>query len=137
MMEVKEHIGDFDPNLIHIGDPTEESLKDPLPVDAPSGYLEVPNREVIPGPDLLVNAEIILPHGDWMEIAKVLGCKKDLQRLYIDRKHAIPSLDSRTFTVVFPDGEGKDISYNILAEHLFLQGDSEGRQYRLFKEMGS
>jgi hypothetical protein len=39
------------------------------------------------------------------------------------------------FTIRFADGEEKDITYNILAEHLYSQVDSEGSQYRLFKEI--
>ena len=33
----------------------------------------------------------------------------------------------------FPDGQQKDVSFNVLAEHLFSQVDEEGNMYRLFK----
>ena len=39
------------------------------------------------------------------------------------------------FVIEFPDGDQKDIAYNIIAEHLYSQTDSEGNQYRLFKEI--
>ena len=49
------------------------------------------------------------------------------------RKHSNPILDSRVFVVEFPDGEQKDIGYNILAEHLHSQMDDEGNVYKLFQ----
>lgn len=49
------------------------------------------------------------------------------------RKHTIPTLDSRIFTVKLPDGEEKDIKYTFLAEQLFSKLESKGNQYRLFK----
>jgi Reverse transcriptase (RNA-dependent DNA polymerase) len=91
--------------------------------------------DTVRGPDLFVNAEVFLPHGDRNEIAKVIGRKRDNDGNYIGRKHNNPLLDSRIFTVRFPDGEEKDISYNILAEYLFSQVDSEGNQYRIFREI--
>jgi hypothetical protein len=39
------------------------------------------------------------------------------------------------FIVKFPDGEQKDIAYNMLAGHLYSQVDKDGNQYRLFKEI--
>jgi Reverse transcriptase (RNA-dependent DNA polymerase) len=91
--------------------------------------------ETIRGPDLFQNAELFLPHGDRNETAKVIGRKRDHDGNYIGRAHQNPVLDSRIFTVRFNDGEEKDISYNILAEHLYSQVDSEGNQYRIFREI--
>ena len=88
--------------------------------------------EITPGPTEFANAEVYLPKGDRNEIAKVLGRKRNLEGLYIGRKHANPKLDSRIFTVEFQDGEQQDIAYNILAEHMYSQIDTEGKQHRLF-----
>lgn len=87
------------------------------------------------GPDLFHNAQIYLPHGERNEIATVVGRKRNADGNYIGRAHNNPILDSRIFTVRFPDGEEKDITYNLLAEHLFSQVDAEGNQYRLFREI--
>ena len=65
----------------------------------------------------------------------MIGRKKNKDGLYIGRKHRLPSLDSRVFTVQFADGEEKDIGFNVLAEHLFSQVDTEGNQYRIFREI--
>lgn len=68
-------------------------------------------------------------------MAKGIGRKSDVDGLFVERKHQNPILGSRVFVVEFPDGEHKDIVYNLLAEQLYSQGFSEGKQYRLFKEM--
>jgi hypothetical protein len=79
--------------------------------------------------------QVYLPHGYRNEIAKVLGGKHNSEGLYVGRKHQNPLLDSRVFVVEFPDGDQKDVAYNVLAEHLYSQVDSEGKQYQLFKEI--
>jgi hypothetical protein len=83
----------------------------------------------------LINAQVYLAHGDRFEIAKVIGRKRNAEGLFVGRKHSNPILDSRIFVVEFADGEQKDVAYNVIAEHLFSQIDSEGNQYRLFKDI--
>ena len=39
------------------------------------------------------------------------------------------------FTVRFHDGEEKDITYSVLAEHLYSQVDSEGNQHKIFSAL--
>ena len=87
----------------------------------------------VSGHDPFNNGTVYLPHNDRNEIAKIIGRKKNPDGTYVGRRHKIPTLDSRIFTVQFPDGIEKDIAYNLLAEHLFSRVDSEGNQYRLFK----
>jgi hypothetical protein len=88
-----------------------------------------PQNDVVRGPDLFHNAEIYYPHGDRNEIARVIGRKRNAEGDYISRAHKNPILDSRIFTIRFADGEEKDIAYNILAEHIYSQVDSEGNQH--------
>ena len=76
--------------------------------------------------------EVYLSHGDSTEIAKVLGRKRNADGNFVGWRHANPILDSRVFVVEFPDGEQKDIGYNILAEHLHSQMDYRGNMYKLF-----
>ena len=83
----------------------------------------------------MVDATIYLPHQDRNEIAKVMDRKKNANGNFVGRKHRIPSLDSRVYTVQFADGEKKDVSYNMLAEHLYSQVDSEGNQYRVYQDI--
>jgi hypothetical protein len=91
--------------------------------------------DLAPGPVLLINAEIFLPNLRPFEIAHVIGWKRKADGLFVGRKHQNPILDSHVFVVKFPDGDQKDITYYVLAEHLFSQVNSEGNQYRLFKEI--
>jgi hypothetical protein len=48
-----------------------------------------------------------------------------------------PESNTRFTSIIveFPDGEQKDIAYNMLADHLYSQVDKDGNQYRLFKEI--
>ena len=62
----------------------------------------------------------------------MLGRKRNNEGNFIGQPHKTPTLDTRIFTVRFPDGEEKDIAYNVLAEHLYSQVDADGNQYRLF-----
>jgi hypothetical protein len=93
---------------------------------------DIDTDDKVRGPDLFQNAEIYLPHGDRFKIAKVIGRKQNADGNYTGRSHKQPKLDSRIFIVQFPDGDEKDFAYNILAEHLYSQLDSEGNQHQFF-----
>jgi hypothetical protein len=82
--------------------------------------------------DPLINAEIILPQGDGIDLASVMERKRAHDGSSIGRRNKNPLLDSRIYIIKFPDGEMKDVGYNILAEHLFSQIDKDGNQFRLF-----
>ena len=114
---------------------TEEGEQAEATATAATSNEDPPPNDTTAGPDMLVGAEIYLPHGDRNEIAKVMGRKRNSDGLFVGRKHQNPILDSRVFTVLFPDGNERDVSYNIIAENLFSQVDKEGNQYQLFKEI--
>ena len=142
-----EHIGEYADEEIQVvqndemeqsyapGGETEEGDQAEATVTAAIGDGDPPPNDVTAGPDMLMGAEIYLPHGDRNEIAKVMGRKRNSDGLFVGRKHQNPILDSRVFTVRFPDGDERDVSYNTIAEHLFSQVDEEGNQYQLFKEI--
>ena len=79
-------------------------------------------------PGTFEGAEIYLPRGDCNEIAKVLGRKRNSEGNFVGRAHKLPQLDSRIFTVRFPDGEEKDVAYNVLVERLYSQVETDGNQ---------
>ena len=140
MKELKEHVEDFNPELINTDDMGEnDEMEDPYndkeEEEQEDQALPKDDNDRTSGPEPFLYAEVFLPHGDRSEIAKVIGRKRNADGNYIGRKHQNPMLDSRIFVVEFPDGDQKDIAYNIIAEHLFSQVDSEGNQYRLFKEI--
>ena len=138
--QLTEHIGAYDDNDVQIipNDEMEEPMRqeeDDMEAIRPTEAANAPVNDLTGGPDTLIGAEIYLPHGDRNEIAKVMGRKRNSDGLFVGRPHRNPILDSRLFTVSFPDGDEMDVSYNTIAEHLFSQVDEEGNQYRLFKEI--
>eukprot|EP00934_Nitzschia_sp_Nitz4_P002319 Nitzschia sp. Nitz4//scaffold471_size5685//193//5616//NITZ4_009210-RA/size5685-processed-gene-0.1-mRNA-1//1//CDS//3329552692//2319//frame0 len=136
---ITERFGAFDPDIFQVFD--RDDPEDPSPRtdqganDSDSVDLTTADAEEHDGWTLFKNAEVILPHGDRQEIAKIIGRKRNADGLYVGRAHSNPALDSRVFTARFPDGEEKDIAFNILAEHLYSQVDSEGRQQQIFREI--
>ena len=124
----------FDETLVHNAplDVTMDPLYSNDMDDEEAHDDKIQNAAVISVPEEFINAKIYLPHGDQNEIARVLGQKRNSDGLYIGRKHDNPILDSQIFTVEFPDGDQQDVAFNILAEHLYSQVDSEGKQYRYF-----
>ena len=116
--KLTEHIGQYDDKSIHqviqndemVLEPMaddgvqEEELANDLPVNLPATEAPAAINDAVAGPDMLVGAEIFLPHGDRNEIAKVMGRKRNSDGLYVGRAHNNPILDSRVFTVRFPDG---------------------------------
>ena len=138
--QLTEHIGAYDDNDVQIipNDEMEEPMRqeeDDMEAIRPTEAANAPVNDLTGGPDTLIGAEIYLPHGNRNEIAKVMGRKRNSDGLFVGRPHRNPILDSRVFTVSFPDGDEMDVSYNTIAEHLFSQVDEEGNQYRLFKEI--
>ncbi len=126
-----EILGNFDETRI-LEEPCDE-MEEPIypddrdEDDVPDGGQEqVSDSQPVAGPDELQGAQLYLPHGDRTEIAKIVGRKRNADGNFIGRKHSNPMLDSRIYIVEFPDGEQQDVSFNVIAEHLFAQIDSEG-----------
>ena len=46
-----------------------------------------------------------------------------------------PFLDTHMYEVRMLDGSSRELTYNVIAENLFSQCDSEGRQYQLISEI--
>jgi hypothetical protein len=137
--KVKEHIGEFDSTTILQTEPEEpeETLFVSLPDGSGPPVDEEEDGEDTESPffDPLVRAEVILPHKDGNMMAKVVGCKQDLNGNLVGRKHKIPILDSRVYEVKLRDRERQHILFNIMAEHLLSQIDEDGCQYQIFKEI--
>jgi hypothetical protein len=133
--KIKGFIGKF--NEDSILDVERDEMVDPVYDDLDNDDAEPTRREAPHGdelncPDEFTGAQIFLPHGDRAEITKVIGRKRNRDGNLIGHRHINPIIDSRIYIVEFPDGSIKDISFNILAEHLFSQVDDEGKQHRLF-----
>jgi hypothetical protein len=84
--------------------------------------------------DQYILAEVMIPKGDNLVTAKVLGRKHDHDGNPIGIGHSNPLLDTRIYKVQFPDGHTEEYAANAIAENIYSQVDEEGNQYLLLKE---
>lgn len=137
---IVDKIGSFNDDYIHF-EPTEELEEDMTPVHTEtSNETSTRNKDPEPpdithGPDMLINAQVLIARGDRHEMATVKHRKRNNDGNLIGRKHKLPTLDSRIYICEFQDGETCDISYNTIAEHLYSQCDADGNQYQIFREI--
>jgi hypothetical protein len=92
LLELKQHVNDFDPALINTNnaldddnllDPPDQPLTD-LDSDDPPNISDAP---LASGPEPLIDAQVILPRGDRMEIARVIGRKRGPDGFLVGRPH--------------------------------------------------
>ena len=81
-----------------------------LPIEISKAVDDVESKrevkdDLVSGPDPFIGAKVYMPHGNRTEITKVLGRKRGPDGNYIGHAHANPILDSRQFTIKFPDGK--------------------------------
>lgn len=81
--------------------------------------------------DECLTAELLMPHGDAMQRARVVRRHRDESGLPIGRRDPNPILDSRMHDIEFPDGSADTVTANLIAENLHSQVDDEG-YHRLF-----
>eukprot|EP00978_Attheya_sp_CCMP212_P031214 scaffold117251_cov65-Attheya_sp.AAC.3 len=82
-----------------------------------------------------IGTEIIIPHGDQADRARVSKRIKANDGTPIGKSNPNPLLDTRLYSVEFSDGEVTQIQANIIAENMFAQVDSEGRERMLLHEI--
>ena len=87
--------------------------------------------------DKFLSAEVMLPQGDILVPAQVVGRKHDLDGNPIGQAHANPLLDSRVYEVEFPDEDGHTEEYaaNIITENIYAEVDAEGNQFLIMDEI--
>ena len=79
-----------------------------------------------PAYDRIINAEVLLQHGDKVQSAKVLQQSIGPNGLIAGKYDDNPALNSIVYDVEFPDGTVKEYSANIIAENMLTQVDSDG-----------
>jgi Reverse transcriptase (RNA-dependent DNA polymerase) len=86
--------------------------------------------------DKYLNVELILDvgHNDERR-GRVVKRSRGPDGEPIGRAHANPLFDTREYEVEFSDGSREKYQANIIAENMFAQVDSEGRQYLLLQEI--
>ena len=81
--------------------------------------------------DTLIHSEVLLPHGEDLQMAKVLGRTLDKQGRVIGNPNDNPLLNTLMYDVEFPDGNIKKYAANIIAENVLVNCDSEGNYSNL------
>ena len=77
-----------------------------------------------PVANLLINAEVLLPHNDAEQMAEVIPRSIDANGNIIGDLTNTPSLNKLVYDVEFPDGAVKQYAANVIAENLPTQVDS-------------
>ena len=85
--------------------------------------------------DDLLNAEVMLPHGDSYLKGTVIKRAKGEDGNPIGRHHDNPFLDTRKYEVRMSDGSVRECMHNVVAESMFSQADSEGERHLLLDEI--
>ena len=85
--------------------------------------------------DNYIGAEVTLPLGEHYMTGRVTGRKANADGSAYGRANANPILDTRVYEVEFEDGAVAEFSANTIAENMWAQCDSEGRQFLLMDEI--
>jgi hypothetical protein len=87
--------------------------------------------------DQLLSAEILLPNenGDGHIRGTVNKRLKNNMGQPIGQRHNNPMLDTRQYVVKMSDGTERELQHNLIAENMFSQADSEGRQFMLLSDI--
>ena len=76
-----------------------------------------------------------MPQGDDFIRGTVLKRARTNSGPAVGTKHSDPLFDTRMYVLLMADGTERELQHNIIAESMFSQADSEGRQYMLLAEI--
>ena len=82
--------------------------------------------------DKLINAELLLQHGDNMVNAKIIGRSIGSDGHAYGTYDENPVMNTMVYDIEFPDGEVKEYSANVIAENMYAQVDDEGYITRMY-----
>jgi len=85
--------------------------------------------------DFYINAEVDLPVGGETQQGRVMSRVRGGDGTFLGKSHLNPMLDTRSYTVQFPNGDEREFSANQIAEGMYAQCDSEGIQHLLLKDI--
>ena len=108
---------------------------DPLEFVQPDEQLKDADDYTPEALDQYLAAELLMPHGDGMQRARVRRRHQDEQGRPLGTANANPILDSRMYEIEFPDGATDVVTANLIAENLYSQIDNEGRQFLVLKDI--
>jgi hypothetical protein len=76
-----------------------------------------------------MGASVQLSTGDKVQTGKVTGRNRGLYGVARGKASANPILDTRFYSVEFPDGHSEEYTTNVIAENIYAQCDEEGNQF--------
>ena len=123
-VNVKEEEWTFDPVDGDEGNP--DSIPEADAVDA-NGKPITTNSIA----DVLINCEILLPHGESEQLAKVVRRSLDSQGRSIGTYDDNPIMNTAVYDIEFPDGTTKEYGANLIAENILAQCDMDGQHSQL------
>eukprot|EP00980_Cylindrotheca_fusiformis_P014246 scaffold3766_cov80-Cylindrotheca_fusiformis.AAC.1 len=85
--------------------------------------------------DKYIGARLLIPKNGERVYARVTKRKKDENGRPIGQRHENPMLDTRQYEVELPDGSTDEYFANTIAENIYAQVDSEGREQAIVKEI--
>ena len=83
--------------------------------------------------DTLVNAEVLLPQGEDLRLAKVVRRSLDGDGNSIGHQNDNPILNTMLYDVEFPDGAIQPYAANTIAENILQQVDADGYHSQLME----
>ena len=116
-------------NAFYIDD-EEDNVEPEEPNEIPEADQYTPE-----GYDEYIGAQLMVPRPDGRIQGTITKRAKDNDGNPIGRRHNNFYLDTRKYEVELSDGTTEEYYANVIAENLFAQVDSEGRQYVLMKEI--
>jgi hypothetical protein len=112
----------------------DKSLIFDVPIETPKRVVYA-RRIQQPFYDKMISAEILLPHGDDMQMRNVIGRTLGDHGSTMGSYDDNPVLNLMIYDVEFPDGNFKQYAANILAENMLSQLDPYGYNTILMKEI--
>jgi hypothetical protein len=85
--------------------------------------------------DEYLSAVVDMPRDGDLITGRVTRRKRDAENQPLGKKHSNPLLDTREYEVEFPDGSIDTYTANMIAENLYSQIDTDGRQYQIVDEI--
>ena len=85
--------------------------------------------------DNYIGADVTLPAGEKWTSGRVKRRKRNPDGSDLGRANANPILDTRVYEVEFEDGAMAEYSANVIAENMWAQCDSQGKQHLLLEEI--
>jgi hypothetical protein len=85
-----------------------------------------------PVTDQMINVELLLPQGEEMKPARVIGRHKDNNGNVKGRYSSNPISNTMLYDVEFDDGTVREYAANVIAENLYEQVDADGYSQSMF-----